>query len=83
MSNTFNEAPAGLGEKFKESVTYGELREIAQEAVDAAEKDPSGTHLALEILSGQGQLVVGMIETLARALAGVLDQLEDAQEVAA
>ena len=77
--SSFNETGVDM-EPFKPEVTYGELREIASEVLDAAQKDPSGHNLALEVLSGKGVLVVGMIETLARAITGLVDQLEAARE---
>ena len=79
---SFNDTPVDF-DHMKDHVTYGELREIAQEAIEAAGKDPQGSDLLMSFLAGNGPLVVGMIDTLARSLADVLDRLENAQEVAA
>jgi len=79
---SFNETPVNF-DHMKDDVTYGDLRDIANEGIKAAEGDPNGENLLLNILSGHGPKVVFMIKSLSLSVNSLVDQLEAAQEVAA
>jgi hypothetical protein len=79
---SFNETKAGF-DHMKDDVTYGDVREIANEAIKAADGDPNGENLLLNILSGHGPQVVFMIRKLAETVNSLVDQLEAEREVAA
>ena len=81
---SFNDTPVGF-DHMKDDVTYGVIRDIANQALKAADGDPRGENLLLNILQGHGQDVVFMIRSLAekalnaddvRELGWVADVLE-------
>lgn len=79
---SFNDTPVGF-DHMKDDVTYGVIRDIANQALKAAEGDPRGENLLLNILQGHGPDVVFMVKSLANTVNSLVDQLEAAQEVAA
>ena len=80
--STFNESLIDM-DHFKDDVTVAEVRTIAEAAIKAADGDPQGNDLVMNMLAGGGPLVVIMIADLAKTVSALLDRLEAAQEASA